>query len=508
MLHIIHQGGKVMGLKKYVKRKNLTPQQYKMANKTMFVILAVCYILYVLIELMNARNGRIHGYYRIAFYMIFAVASGIKVWKKGDKKSTMLFMAIVYLITYLLLVMNNGVMSMVMAFPALIGFMLYMNSILITSGCISVFIIGSLKSLIVWSRGDNEAFQQVSLILMGFFICIYGSYMAIKILYEFSEQDRELIVKEAAHRQEVANAVSKTVEKIAEDFHEVLEGFDEINTAMSSADNAMTDIAGSSGNAADAVNRQADMTSDIQARIENTNELVKDAKNTTERLKGVVGDGKQLADNLKQQSDMVDRNIEGISKTVEVLVSNVQTVSGITDSILSISSQTNLLALNASIEAARAGDAGRGFAVVADEIRNLAEQTKVSTEKITEIISRLTSVTNETQAGIEESAKAINIQRRKVEEVNESFNEVENSMLALQGGVAAMSREVEKVLEANREIVDSISLLSSSANQVSEGAQSCKVTINGASEKVGRYADKVEGTFEQLQVLVEKAQMQ
>ena len=43
---------------------------------------------------------------------------------------------------------------------------------------------------------------------------------------------------------------------------------------------------------------------------------------------------------------------------------------------------------------------------MADEIRKLAEETKVSTEKITEIINQLTNVTNETQAGIEESAEA------------------------------------------------------------------------------------------------------
>ena len=120
----------------------------------------------------------------------------------------------------------------------------------------------------------------------------------------------------------------------------------------------------------------------------------------------------------------------------------------------------------------------------------------------------MTNVTNETQAGIEESAEAINIQRKKVEEVNESVTEVENGMITMQRDVATMSQEVEKVLEANREIVDSISLLSAASEEVSAGTQTCKATINGASEKVGRYADKVEGTFEQLQILVEKAEME
>ena len=288
----------------------------------------------------------------------------------------------------------------------------------------------------------------------------------------------------------------------------MLNNLDEINVSMRSADDAIDDIASSSEHTAEAVNRQACMTSDIQERLENTNSLAVNAKQTTDKLKNIIVNGKRIADDLQEQSNLVDQNISRISETVEELVTNVQKVSGITDSILNISSQTNLLALNASIEAARAGEAGRGFAVVADEIRKLAEETKVSTEKITAIINQLTAVTNETQAGIEESAEAINVQRKRVEKVNESFTVVEQGVIGLQTDVDTMSGEVEAVLEANREIVNSISLLSAASEEVSAGTHTCKTTIDGAFDNLGQFSSIVQSTFGELQHLKAAAEME
>ena len=234
-----------------------------------------------------------------------------------------------------------------------------------------------------------------------------------------------------------------------------------------------------------------------------TNTLATEAREITDQLGMIVVDGKQLADELQKQSDLVDQNVTNISQTIDDLVRNVQQVTGITDSILNISSQTNLLALNASIEAARAGDAGRGFAVVADEIRTLAEETKISTEKITAIINELTEVTTKTQAGIIESSNSINEQRQKVIEVNDSFSKVESGMQQLEESVTVISANIDSVLTANTQIVDSICLLSAASDEVSAGTLTCKETITTAYENLGKFSDNVNGTFEQLQILRE-----
>src|SRR6476469_9815544 len=61
-------------------------------------------------------------------------------------------------------------------------------------------------------------------------------------------------------------------------------------------------------------------------------------------------------------------------------------IGNISSLVTGISNQTNMLALNAAVEAVRAGGNSRGFTVIASEIRQLAEQSKKSGEKINILI--------------------------------------------------------------------------------------------------------------------------
>ncbi len=494
-------------MSKIIKRQHLTQEQYIRANRIMSMILIVSYLVYAVVEVSNigrfGSNGALIA--RCGVYAAMIIVAFVAYFALRTKKSCMIVLAVGFLVAYATLVFGNGVVVIALAFPVLIGFMIYLNSVVVALGCVSTLSISVIKCILVMNTGDKVLFNYGLLITVGLVVATFGSLVAISLLIDFSKEDRAVIEQEAAHRAEVAESVERIVGKLDVDFHEMVDELKEIETAMESADVAMQGIAGSSESTAQAVNGQAQMTTDIQVSIESANELATSASATTDGLKGVIDDGKNIADELLEQSDIVDKNIVKISDTIEQLVNNVQKVSSITEAIVNISSQTNLLALNASIEAARAGEAGKGFAVVAEEIRKLAEETQNSTEKITNIINELTSVTNETQAGIVESSECINQQRIKVDAVSASFLKIEDGMKQLQSDVTNMTKEVGTVLNANTEIVESISLLSAASEEVSAGTQTCRETIDIAFENLESFANKVDGTFEQLKVLKETA---
>lgn len=486
-----------------MKNQKLTPEQYSRANKVLMTVLSVVYVIFIVIELNNVKNSGM-GTARVIRIILDALAIAainIFVRMNAQKRSSMIFMSVGIVALYIPLVFGNGAGALAMVFPIILVFMIYLNARLIMIGTITAFIVCIVRSAIFKSTGDIDGFNQSNVIVMGIIICIYGSWRAINLLITFSKEDKQAVEEKVAEQEQVAHTVSGIVENLNDNFQNVVEELKTINDSMGNADNTIEGIAGNSERTAQAVNHQADMTGQIQVRLESTNTTAEEARKTTEALRKAINEGKILANELNSQSKMVDKNTSKISDTVEELVKNVAQVSSITESILNISSQTNLLALNASIEAARAGEAGKGFAVVADEIRKLADETRVSTEKITEIINELTAVTNETKEGIYQSAESINAQREKVKQVNANFVEMENGMEELHIGVDSMSQEIEEVFEANKAIVDSISLLSTSSEEVSAGAITSKEALDNIYDSLQGFSQMIEGTFGQLKEL-------
>ena len=133
---------------KVMKSQNLTADQYRRTNRIMYVILALSYIAFMGIEYSNANKGTAAagGGIRIAVYVALILALGVVLKLMGDKKQAMVIMAISYLVAYPLLAFGNGAGSLSLAFPIMIGFMIYLNARVVLLGCVSTFLICAVKS--------------------------------------------------------------------------------------------------------------------------------------------------------------------------------------------------------------------------------------------------------------------------------------------------------------------------------------------------------------------------
>ena len=78
--------------------------------------------------------------------------------------------------------------------------------------------------------------------------------------------------------------------------------------------------------------------------------------------------------------------IDGVGSSMAKLASDLKRAGEIVASVSDIATQSNFLALNAQIEAARAGEHGHGFTIVADEVRDLADQSRMSTQTMKVIL--------------------------------------------------------------------------------------------------------------------------
>ncbi len=156
--------------------------------------------------------------------------------------------------------------------------------------------------------------------------------------------------------------------------------------------------------------------------------------------------------------EVMSERIRSTAQALSALAERAQSLDGVASAIGGIADQTNLLALNAAIEASRAGAAGRGFAVVADEVRQLAGRASELAREIAagigEVRGGVRDAVNVIEAGLEESARSVELGETARGAVGSILEGTEGVQRRIEEIATAMSQQQEAVEEIARRLHD------------------------------------------------------
>ena len=217
-------------------------------------------------------------------------------------------------------------------------------------------------------------------------------------------------------------------------------------------------------------------TEDIRAEVEAIAEKSNSINEYSKEMKAHADAMERAArTNMEETGSKVNEILDVLHEAIEDSKS-VDQVNNLTNDILSISSQTTLLAINASIEAARAGEAGRGFAVVAEEIRQLADSSRETANRIQEINSVVTNAVHNL------SGNANNLVEYMKDSILPEFDNFVQSGVQyrenatyIEGVMSEFTAKTDDLRRAMDEIAASINAISGA---IDEGARG----VNGAAE--------------------------
>jgi len=152
-----------------------------------------------------------------------------------------------------------------------------------------------------------------------------------------------------------------------------------------------------------------DMTPQVMGRMksERARSLIESVAAGSEQMNASIREISETMVKSRQTAESAVHQVETADVQAQRLTTAAHSMGGIVGLIGDITGQINLLALNATIESARAGEAGRGFAVVAAEVKNLANQAKQATDKITSEIESLNGISGDVVGALVSIKEAI-----------------------------------------------------------------------------------------------------
>lgn len=433
-------------------------------------VLAVAYLVEFI------KGNRTGGYTAIFLLLLILPAVIDMVIQKRNPESEVVkyLLPISYFVVYIfVLFTGNTTMTYVYMIPMLMIFPLFHKWKYTTSYSVGVVSCNIMYLGYVKATGALEAVPMIDIeiqLAAVFLVALYGSLISY---IDAGMTGRKMDEIEAAQekRKAVLEQIRKVAENTADSSENILQKTDHLRTASVSSTEAMEQVCAGTNSTAEAIQEEIRYIDAMSRDMDSIQETVDGFHNSLGDTLTAIESGTENVKQLGYSAKLTADTSASTTVAMNELMEKIQNVNQIVGLIDNISRQTNLLSLNASIEAARAGEAGRGFAVVAGEIRELSEQTNDSLEKIRKEIQGINDGSRKVTKDMSQLSEVFARQNGLVEDTGKLFCGITEASEAMDSDYQKIVRSIEEMQKSKKALVDSVSSISASTEEVTANAQ-------------------------------------
>lgn len=247
-----------------------------------------------------------------------------------------------------------------------------------------------------------------------------------------------------------------------------------LNDQMELISRHVNDQAAFSANAAEVADQLALMIDQVDLAAQRTSDMAQVTSQLARESEDSIKANLSALENIQERMGLIDQRTEALAESSKQIEFIVETINR-------ISEKTSLLALNAAIEAARAGQAGSRFSVVSDEVGRLATSSAQATTEIDGVLQQIRSEIEMLLTVAKQSREAVTNGRETTEKTNRQILDIMSKVNETGNEVQTMAQAIAQQKSSVYEINGAVNEISQRSNQISDLAESQLVANSSIS---------------------------